>query len=108
MFKCSACGKEYSYGRFLSHECGEHIINHGFLFEDDRKQYEWNPNPIVKPNQSDIKVLKKYSSKDFQILEEEYSKFDKESVYKWNCEAPIEINSIPLSDTNIHCFLLYE
>jgi hypothetical protein len=42
MLRCEKCGKEYSYGRKIHHECGENLINHGVIFEHSRMAHDWN------------------------------------------------------------------
>ena len=42
MLKCNKCGKEYSYGRKIHHECNQNFVNHGVIFGDSRKRYDWN------------------------------------------------------------------
>ena len=40
MFKCEKCGKEYSYGRKIYHECNDNSMTHGVIFEDSKKFQE--------------------------------------------------------------------
>ncbi|MFX0058910.1 MAG: hypothetical protein ACFE85_13970 [Candidatus Hodarchaeota archaeon] len=108
MYRCLACGQEYSYGRILIHECGEHSIHHGFLFERERKHYAWNPNTVEKSERVDYKMLKKYTSKDFKNFEQEYLKSEQSCFYQWNCETAVRLHNLHINGKYLNCFLVYE
>jgi len=38
VIKCEKCGMHHA----LYHDCNQISINHGVVFEDDRKCYDWN------------------------------------------------------------------
>lgn len=99
---------EYSYGRILSHECGDHLIHHGFIFEDERKYYEWSPTSIVKSSRPEIKTPKRYICRDFKNLEKDYPKLEQRNLHKWNCQTTIRLNNLPISEKYLNCFLIYE
>ena len=40
--KCSDCGMEYSFGRYICHMCGDNTILFGAIFENDRSHHRWN------------------------------------------------------------------
>jgi hypothetical protein len=42
VLRCEKCGKEYSYGRKILHDCGENLITHGVIFESSTRSYGWN------------------------------------------------------------------
>jgi len=99
---------EYSYGRILSHECGECIIHHGLLFDKERKYYEWNTHHRVKSVGPEIKTVKRRIFKDSKNFKMNYSELEKRRQYNWNCETSIEINLDPISEKHLNCFLVYE
>jgi hypothetical protein len=99
---------EYSYGRILNHECGEHSIQHGFIFGSERNNYEWNINSFRKSSRPEIKTPKKYFSHDFKNLKEDDLRKEEKNHYQWNCEKPIGLNNLPLSEKYINSCLAYE
>jgi hypothetical protein len=42
MLRCEKCGKEYSYGRKIHHECDGNLITHGVIFESSTMSHGWN------------------------------------------------------------------
>jgi Lrp/AsnC family transcriptional regulator for asnA, asnC and gidA len=52
--KCPKCGEEYSLGRKIYHSCEEFSIEHGIIFNDDRKNRPWNCLCI---DETDKKIL---------------------------------------------------
>ena len=42
LLRCEKCGKEYSYGRKIHHECDENLITHGVIFESSTMSHGWN------------------------------------------------------------------
>ncbi|MFX1388737.1 MAG: Lrp/AsnC family transcriptional regulator [Promethearchaeota archaeon] len=42
MVICPKCGEEYSLGRKIYHSCENFSIEHGIIFNDDRKKRPWN------------------------------------------------------------------
>jgi len=39
---CKKCGKEFSYGRQIYHECKDGYFYFGSLFEESKKENTWN------------------------------------------------------------------
>ena len=62
VLNCEKCGKEYSYGRKIYHECNDNIITHGVVFEDSRKYHDWNCISTIDSNlcQIEEKIIESY------------------------------------------------
>ncbi|UCC20670.1 MAG: Lrp/AsnC family transcriptional regulator [Promethearchaeota archaeon] len=54
MVICPNCGEEYSLGRKIYHSCEGYSIEHGIIFNDDRKDRPWNCTCI---DDTDKKIL---------------------------------------------------
>jgi len=64
VLNCEKCGKEYSYGRKIYHECDDTILTLGVVFEDSRNYHEWNCVSIIDSNlyQIEEKIIESYLS----------------------------------------------
>ena len=42
MLNCEKCGKKYSYGRKIYHECDNIAVSQGVIFADSKSNHDWN------------------------------------------------------------------
>ncbi|MBY9003853.1 MAG: hypothetical protein KGD73_07765 [Candidatus Lokiarchaeota archaeon] len=64
MINCKKCGKEYSYGRKIYHECSDNSITHGIVFESSREYHDWNCVSALDSSlyQIEEKIIESYLS----------------------------------------------
>ncbi|NHJ23688.1 MAG: hypothetical protein EAX89_03885 [Candidatus Lokiarchaeota archaeon] len=55
MIKCPECGIEYSYGRNVCHICKSNSILFGSLFNQPRRNYNWNCSEEFQTNNNELK-----------------------------------------------------
>jgi Lrp/AsnC family transcriptional regulator for asnA, asnC and gidA len=57
MVSCPKCGEEYSLGRTICHICEDNKIEHGVIFNDDRKNRPWNCSCIDEVDKKILNIL---------------------------------------------------
>ncbi|MFX1380654.1 MAG: Lrp/AsnC family transcriptional regulator [Promethearchaeota archaeon] len=71
MVTCPKCGEEYSLGRKIYHSCCEDFsIEHGVIFNDDRKARSWNCYCIDDIDKKILNVLQKNDKISYRELSE--------------------------------------
>jgi len=65
---CPNCGEEYSLGRKIYHECEGFSIEHGVVFNDDRKNYKWNCNSIDDTDKKILNILQENDKVSYREL----------------------------------------
>ncbi len=70
MVTCPKCGEEYSLGRKIYHNCGEHSIEHGVIFNDDRQKRPWNCRSIDEVDKKILNVLQRNDKISYRELSE--------------------------------------
>jgi Lrp/AsnC family transcriptional regulator for asnA, asnC and gidA len=65
---CPKCGEEYSLGRKIYHQCEGHTIEHGVIFNDDRKNRPWNCISIDETNKKILNMLQKNDKISYREL----------------------------------------
>ena len=68
MVSCPKCGEEYSLGRKIYHECEEFSIEHGVIFNDDRKNRPWNCDSIDETDKKILNILQKNDKVSYREL----------------------------------------
>ncbi|MFX1372560.1 MAG: Lrp/AsnC family transcriptional regulator [Promethearchaeota archaeon] len=67
---CPECEKEYSLGRIICHTCNENIIEHGIIFNDDRKNRCWNCESLDETDKRILNVLQNNNDISYRKLSE--------------------------------------
>jgi Lrp/AsnC family transcriptional regulator for asnA, asnC and gidA len=70
MVTCPKCGEEYSLGRKIYHSCKDFSIEHGIIFNDDRKDRSWNCYSIDEVDKKILNVLQKNDKISYRELSE--------------------------------------
>ncbi len=70
MTTCPKCGEEYSLGRKIYHSCKDFSIEHGVIFNDDRKKHSWNCSCIDEVDKKILNVLQKNDKISYRELSE--------------------------------------
>ncbi len=70
MVTCPKCGEEYSLGRKIYHSCEEFSIEHGVIFNDDRKKRPWNCYCIDDVDKKILNVLQRNDKISYRELSE--------------------------------------
>jgi len=68
MVTCPKCGEEYSLGRKIYHECEEFSIEHGVIFNDDRKNRPWNCDSIDETDKKILNILQNNDKVSYRKL----------------------------------------
>ncbi len=103
VIRCPKCGIEYSYGRNICHICEDHSIFFGTLFNEDRREYQWNCNSKIISDVSHINPLtSEFLLKDAELMKEE------KNSYEWNCDPALRVIQISFFDKKLGWNLVYE
>jgi Lrp/AsnC family transcriptional regulator for asnA, asnC and gidA len=70
MVICPKCGEEYSLGRKIYHSCEGFSIEHGVIFNDDRKNRPWNCLSIDEIDKKILNVLQRNDKISYRELSE--------------------------------------
>ncbi len=70
MVTCPKCGEEYSLGRKINHSCKGFSIEHGVIFNDDRKNNPWNCYSIDEVDKKILNVLQRNDKISYRELSE--------------------------------------
>ncbi|MFX1316634.1 MAG: Lrp/AsnC family transcriptional regulator, partial [Promethearchaeota archaeon] len=65
---CPKCGEEYSLGRKIYHSCEGYSIEHGIIFNDDRKNRPWNCESIDETDKKILNILQKNDKVSYREL----------------------------------------
>ncbi|MFX1409425.1 MAG: Lrp/AsnC family transcriptional regulator [Promethearchaeota archaeon] len=65
---CPKCGEEYSLGRKIYHSCEGYSIEHGIIFNDDRKNRPWNCESIDETDKQILNILQKNDKVSYREL----------------------------------------
>ncbi|MFX1321279.1 MAG: Lrp/AsnC family transcriptional regulator [Promethearchaeota archaeon] len=65
---CPKCGEEYSLGRKIYHSCEGYSIEHGVIFNDDRKNRPWNCVSIDETDKKILNILQKNDKVSYREL----------------------------------------
>ena len=105
MLRCPACKAEFSYGRFICHNCEENSIYFGKIFKNKQKVYKWNCNTAKISME-----LMKRELKSIDSIIEKIPKIDlkENEQYEWNCDYTKRINNIQISERRSNFFHIYE
>ena len=68
---CPKCGEEYSLGRKIYHSCEGYSIEHGVIFNDDRKNRPWNCESIDETDKKILNILQKNDKVSYRELADE-------------------------------------
>ncbi|MFX0072333.1 MAG: Lrp/AsnC family transcriptional regulator [Candidatus Hermodarchaeota archaeon] len=68
MVTCPKCGEEYSLGRKIYHSCEGYSIEHGIIFNDDRKNRPWNCVSIDETDRKILNILQKNDKISYREL----------------------------------------
>ena len=68
---CPKCGEEYSLGRKIYHSCEGYSIEHGIIFNDDRKNRPWNCESIDETDKKILNILQKNDKVSYRELADE-------------------------------------
>lgn len=105
MIKCPVCEAEYSYGRFICHDCENNTIVFGKIFEKKHKIYKWNCNSSIIP----MELMKRELRSIESIIEKASDIELKENTnYKWNCDYTMRINGIQTHGPKFNPLHIYE
>jgi hypothetical protein len=104
MIKCPVCEAIYSYGRFIYHNCGNHSIYFGSIFEKKQKVYKWNCNtPLIR-----LELMKKeIKSIEATIEEVPIVELKENNHYNWNCDY-IRFNDFQMQEKKNYSLYSYE
>ncbi len=105
MIKCPVCEAEYSYGRFICHDCESNSIVFGKIFEKECKIYKWNCNSAIIPMELMKRELKSIESiiekvRDIELKENTH--------YEWNCDYTMRFNDIQIHGRKLNPLHIYE
>jgi len=67
---CPKCGEEYSLGRKIYHSCEGFSIEHGVVFNDDRKDRPWNCHSIDEKDKKILNILQMNDKISYRELSE--------------------------------------
>lgn len=70
MVTCPKCGEQYSLGRKIYHSCEGGSIEHGVIFNDDRKNRPWNCHSIDEVDKKILNVLQRNDKISYRELSE--------------------------------------
>ncbi|MFX0104687.1 MAG: Lrp/AsnC family transcriptional regulator [Candidatus Hodarchaeota archaeon] len=70
MVTCPKCGEEYSLGRKIYHGCEGFSIEHGVIFNDDRKNRPWNCYSMDEVDRKILNILQKNDRISYRELAE--------------------------------------
>lgn len=105
MIKCPVCEAEYSYGRFICHDCEDNSIVFGKIFEKEQKIYKWNCNTSIICMELMKRELKSIES----IIEKAPNIELKENQWReWNCDYSMKFNDFQLNEKKLNNFHIYE
>jgi len=105
MIKCPVCESEYSYGRFICHDCENNSIVFGKIFEKEQKLYKWNCNTSIICMELMNRELKSIESiiKTAPNIELKENK-----RYEWNCDYTMKFNDLQMNGRKFNPLHIYE
>jgi hypothetical protein len=105
LIKCPVCEAIYSYGRFIYHDCDNHSIYFGKIFEKKQKVYKWNCNTPLISLELMNKQIKSIASTTERLPVVELKE---NKQYTWNCDYTAKLNSFQIQEKKYNSLYSYE
>jgi hypothetical protein len=108
MMRCPVCAEIYSYGRQISHICGEKIFLFGSIFSEKKENYQWNCYTGSVHKSTNKRTKRSHTSGDTKNFDEIDQELTHKKSYDWNCDTVQNIPNIIFDLKESPRILLYE